>query len=355
MSFGLLACLRGAATLGSLIVTLGDDKMNEKLGRHALAVALSVLVLACDAHAQGVKDCMPSLVRDNVSTSIDTATALILTDVMHKQLSSSDRQNIGGKATIYGTPYQVNSDRAKALSEQFSRQTGINYTDVNKVRILTSRLSDNAVDAFRSCISGAHEVGPRVYIYDANAEQATVKIVWKSAAQNKGDSDGIVTIVGGAAVTPFPTRWGINETRVSTVNRVPKQELRVTANIGGYSADWVAPYVPRVRATRSVSLVNEPKPPSFLRLANDGTGANQGPISDCYSAVKDAQIVTNSVAVKSIARAGNINDTSYVKITSETNSKVCWEAFLRPLSRNGGGDMQWRIQYQVETWSFSMD
>jgi hypothetical protein len=189
-------------------------------------------------------------------------------------------------------------------------------------------------------------------VYDANAKQATVKVAWWSPAEAPTSAKGEVRISGGNSQQAFPSYWRTGTSFVTVVDRMPGQDLRIVANIGGLADTAVVPHIPAISVTRTAREVIQPSD-RVTRLANDGTGRSVGPISGCYEAAGNGVIRSGSGSIVWIVRAGPIDHTSYAKITNQTEERVCWEAYLRPLARDGG-DLQFKVKYVVDNFAFSV-
>ncbi len=315
----------------------------------ALFVAASVFG-SC-AYAQSDR-CLGSLIRDASSSSVHTATAFAMSDLINSMSSSVAKQEASITIPIDGVPINLGSMRARKLSTQFSQQTGVRWNQATRVQNVSSSVSANAVEAYRICTEGQHTSGTRVYVYDETPTQVSVKVAWWSPALSPTSARATVSVSGGTLQEPFPDSWSTGTSFIRIVDRVPRQDLRIVANIGGGPDTITVPYLPTVIVRRATEEVTKPSAQGNLRLANDGSGRNQGPISECYAAPADGEVREGSASISWVARAGNIDATSYVKLTSQDDQRVCWEAFLRPLSRTGGGDMQFRIKYVVDRWTF---
>lgn len=107
--------------------------------------------------------------------------------------------------------------------------------------------------------------------------------------------------------------------------------------------------------TEQSATVRYPTPPSpDIRLANDGTGHNQGPIQACLSPLPGTSIVPGSARMNVSLKVGALDATSQAAITEQSADRACYQAKLRPLSAEGGGDFRFFVTYDVLSTSYQL-
>lgn len=319
--------------------------------RFTFYLAFSTMALSGAAHSTTDR-CLGALVADHSFSSSDTVTALALTSLINQESATAQQGNHDGEVTLGGTKLHAAGSEAKSAYDAFRAQTDLNWNAAARTTLITSRLGQAAVAAYKVCEQGQVASGPRVDISDATATQATVTVSWNAPPLAPTRAVGSVTVTGGQLTSPMPIRFVTGQRVSRTVKRAPGQDLRVNVDIGSMSDAETLVWVPEVSAVHVVEPQVFPPSGPAIKLDNDGTGANRGPIQGCFHPVNSLERA-GSAKVLFEAHGGALDSSSYVRIVSEEPGRVCYEAFLRPLSKEGGGVMAFRIAMMTDRWVFT--
>lgn len=286
-------------------------------------------------------ECLSTLVK-NVNTVLDTtATSYALIELIKRNLTTSEQKNIGGKFSSGGIDIGLNSADAQKASSDFLKQTKVNWDQKTMVNIVSQTLSDNAVEAYKTCTLGQQTVGPRVIAYDATPTQVNIKVKWVSAYDAPVIAPAKFDVTGSSTKILPPKPWKNQEERVYLLDRIKGQDLIFNATIGGKVDKIYIPYIPNVVVSRKV-FAGLLYPASPVTLNKDYRASNVGPLQDCVSASPGREIVPGSARLK-VDRSGHIDDTTYVKITEQDESRVCYSAYFRPLSRENPAHLYFQV------------
>jgi hypothetical protein len=293
-----------------------------------------------------MSNCKEALVRDVHSMSLDSAQAFAMHKVLQSSFTSDERSKLDATIPINGVPVAFNSERASKLANHFFSQTGLQWNEQTSIDLLSQTLSSNAVEAYRTCINGQHTSGPRAVAYDATPEQIIVQVVWFSAAGADTEADATYTIAGGTTQDKLPKEWITGERRRFLFKRTKGEDFTFIVNIGNDADHIFAPNLPRVIVETRKEIVMEPR-----SLANDGSGRNQL-INDIIHAPDGAEIDPSGSGVEVTTKVGNLDHTTFARIDEANTALIRWSAFLRPLSRQGGGTFVFRIKYPLIHYNF---
>lgn len=368
----------------------------------AITLIIPVSCAITPAYAEG-DTCVGTLLKDNKTLALNSSQTWAISQFIREHNDSTTSSSIGLSVPIYGVPASLNSSKAEKTARQFSEDTGISFDSKSSAEITESTLSDRAVLAYRICKEGELTDGVRVTAYDATPEKVSIRIRWvagplvpsevpadlrydpaeatlspvavnsskterTSHLANNFDGSSTETIITTITRRPgsqkdkapsLPTRWKSGFDVTYDFDRVKGKPFTFTANIGGHTGRVHIPAIPEISVTPIHQEVVYPDPalpaPSrYIRLQNDGTGISRGPIENCLLAPKN--LTMSSPFIETIIRAGNIDSTSYIKLLTapDDENRVCYRAFLRPLSAEGGGDLTFRIHYVLDGYTFSV-
>lgn len=290
-------------------------------------------------------DCIKTLIQDVRGVQINSASTYAMTELINRNLSSSQQNELGATIPIKGVPVSLNSSSAKNLSTQFFQQTGVSWDHKTMIGLVSQTLSNNSVEAYRTCIDGQHVDGPRAFAYDATPREITVKVRWISSPHAPTSATATYDFSGVEDKT-LQTEWTTGEDRTFIFQRKRGMDFRFTVTIGGKSDRLFVPHLPQVRYNIEAINKRYPRDPNeTIRMANDGTGRNQGPITHCENAPNGTEIDPSISEMNITLKVGALDHTTYAKITRNNTQQVCYEAFLRPLAKEGGGDFRFFMIY----------
>lgn len=197
--------------------------------------------------AQSSAQCLQALVQDKGYLDAREASSLATWQLLER--SSSSNTDISGGLTvpIEGVPIQGKGAYMKAESDRYMNESNLNWTQERLVSVATQTLSANAVDAFKACMNG-NRSGPRITVYNATPTQATIKVQWIAPVNAPTETaDVAISTSGGQFDTSaFPRVWRTGQAFSAILTRDPKQDLRLTANIGGETDNEFVAFLPPV-------------------------------------------------------------------------------------------------------------
>ncbi|MFK4448371.1 hypothetical protein ABH944_008429 [Caballeronia udeis] len=324
--------------------------MTEAQVRRCLITLFSMTVF----NYASADECTKTLLQDVSTVQADSATRFAMSTLLDSSLTTSERSQIGATVPIYGVPASLNSDDAKSTASKFFQQTGINWNQKTAVNIISQTLSENAVEAYRICVSGAFKSGPRVIAYNATKDSVDVKVSWLAPTHAATHATAYFQ-VSGAEQRGYWKSWRTGEYRYFTLKRVKGQDIRFVVTIGGESDEAYVPYIPVITVSENRTVMRFPKigdpgtdHDGNRRMGNDGTGHNQGPVGDCrYAPAGEAIDPTVSAVVVPIKIS--LGDNSYAKLTKNDPKQVCYEAVMAPFGSEKGGDLGFYVNYTLVT------
>lgn len=314
----------------------------------------SCIIAACSfpVMAQST-NCSEALVRNYSSVNSNSAVSFAMASLA-KTAKSFDK-NIAGNVTLPTQigPVPVGGRYAQKNFEDFTSQTGISWDENTSLQLIASTLSEQAVQSYRDCLNSNKNWGVKVFLFRATSDQIQVAISWIAPpGASTSTKDVYIDVTGGTEIGDrFKKRvsWNNSEKLAATFNRNRGEDFRLNAMIGGDSELQFAPKIPIIETSiqRNDQVIAAPNGDPF-RLATDSAGRNQGPVSECRSAPAGWTIDTNSVYSPDVVlRVGPLDSSTYVKYTEVSETRICWEAFLRPLAARQGGDLKWFIRYPI--------
>lgn len=304
------------------------------------------------SHLAGADECTKTLLEDVTTVQADSATRFAMSSLIDSSLTTSERSQLGAKVPVYGVPVSLNSEDAKSTASRFFQQTGVNWNQKTAVGIITQTLSEHAVEAYRICVSGTFKSGPRVIASNATNDSVDVKVSWLAPAHAATHATATFQ-VSGAEQRDYSKNWRTGENKIFTVKRAKGQDIRFVVTIGGESDEAYVPYIPLITVSENRTVMRFPKigdpntdSDGNRRMANDGTGVNQGPVSECRSAPAGA-VIDPSVSAVVIPLKISLGNNSYAKLTKNDFRQVCYEAFMAPFGAEKGGDFRFYVNYTV--------
>lgn len=293
--------------------------------------------------------CNHTLVSDVKNASLNSTEAYAMFNIVESGLSADERTSLGAIIPIQGVPVSFTSERATKLFNQFFSQTGATWSQQRSIQLVSQTLSANAVEAYRICVDGQHTSGPRTFAHSATRDQVIVTVMWFSAPEAPTEAQAQYDYSGGFPQQTLPTRWVTGERKSFLFNREKSKDFTFIVTIGGLADEVAAPYLPRIIVNTEKVLMTE----GPYRLAGDGTGSSQSK-SGVIQAPGDSEIDPDGVGVQIELRIGKIDHTTYARIDHANTSRILWSAFLRPLAKEGGGDLVFRIKYPLIKHTFKL-
>lgn len=298
--------------------------------------------------------CNHALISDVKNVSFNSAEAFAMHKIVESGLSADERTSLGATIPIQGVPVSFTSERAAKLFNQFFSQTGATWSEQKSIQLVSQTLSANAVEAYRICVDGQHTSGPRAFAHSATRDQVIVTIMWFSAPEAPTEARAQYDYSGGLPQQTLPTKWITGERKSFIFNREKSKDFTFIVTIGGLADEVVVPYLPGIIMNTEKVLMTEPAPEQApYRLANDGTGRSQAR-NGVIHAPGDSEIDPDGVGVQIELKVGQIDHTTYARIDHANTSRILWSAFLRPLAKEGGGDLKFRIKYPLIKYTFKL-
>lgn len=315
------------------------------------AVRLLMVFLLGSTVSTVSADCIDALVKDFTSADIQTSSYYALSDLLANDKRLSDRSRKGVSVLIDGVNVSTDSDQARRLRESFYRDTGVNWSHENKIALVSSSLSRNAVEAYKTCVDGKHNSGLRVIAFNATPTEITVKIRWISSPRAPTEAKAIYEFTG-AAPRPLEEDWKTGEEKEFVFARKRKEDFRFSAEIGGETDRVFVPWAPRIELIEQRDTRRFPS--GGKRMADDGTARNQGPIQECSYASHGSEILPQTASVNVTIKVGPLDGSTYAKLTHKDHDRVCYESFFRPLEKGKGGDFRFYISYREVKRTFRL-
>lgn len=318
------------------------------VGMQAAAIGLSaILVSPCYAQSGA---CLAALVQDVHAVSFHQEAAYNLVQLIQNNLSKSQRDQMGIAIPIHGVPVSLNSSQAAAIADDYYNQTGVTWNEDTSIRMISSTLSPNAVEAYKTCVNGQQVIGVRVIAFDATPAHVFVKIRWIAGPDAPNVAKANLEWSGGKPHFPFPHRlsWKNSVTKIILFDRDPQQDFMLFANIGGSADAAEVPYIAPV----SITVTPHPVSDGPHDLETDTWGHNEGPRSRCIPAPFGEMIDPSTAHIKKTVWVGPIDSTTYAEITHADSTQVCWKDFLRPLTAHQGGLIQFYVEYTALSFAF---
>jgi hypothetical protein len=200
--------------------------------------------------------CATSLIQDKGRLDLREASSLAMAELYRQSRSRDSNWAAGITVPIGGVPVTGSAQSAERTRENFFSQSSLQWNTERVESVATQTLSKNAVEVYRICKDGEHRSGPRILVYDATAEGATVEIRWHSSAGAPPTAtDASIVIEGGELAPPFPMTWQTGEARTSFLRRESGQDIRIFANIGLQTASTFLSRLPEVPSTQPVLIM----------------------------------------------------------------------------------------------------
>lgn len=177
-------------------------------------------------------DCVRALIQDKGYFSLREASSLAQFRLLEQ--SSSSESDLSANAEIPEI-ISVGFGSAKSRTKSFFENSSLNWTQERIVSVATQTLSKNAVEAYKACVYGRHDIGPRIFVHDATEEEATVLIHWKPGPGQNEAEDLKISLTGGKLKAPFIKSLEPGTEDSAIVIRESGKDFRITATIGGRS------------------------------------------------------------------------------------------------------------------------
>lgn len=307
-------------------------------------------------------NCVSNLFQSKTEIDITRTTDLALLEMLRRSSSSEGDFNGAVKIPIKGIPIGFSIGNKHEFFSTLSSSTSLGWSESSETSIATQGMSRNQVEAFKACLRGSHTSGVRVIAYNSDNKTVTIRVLWIAPvnAPDKAKSEGkFVKISGGTTSFVEPKTWKSGEAKEFVVKRTGKQDINVTANIGGDADSVEVAYIPKVSVeVRSKEYLGPNG--SLFRVANGGDGQPDY-MNDSVRPSLGWLIDPSSAVVKIDVRAGNItfvspdtaegmssNDLrgkSYARVIARSFEKCDFEAHCYPHAKEGGGDIQFSVSF----------
>ena len=184
------------------------------------------------------ENCAHALIQDVGELDLREFQSLARAEMFRRELESNKDWAASITVPIKGLPVGGSAESAESMRESYFSASKLNWDSKRIVSASTQTLSEKSVEAYRNCIDGQHESGPRIWVHDATRTKATVTIKWISPTNAPTETNKVdIKISGGKFDTKFPKEWKDKHELKVFVTRKSDEDLRVIANIGGGSDD----------------------------------------------------------------------------------------------------------------------
>lgn len=303
--------------------------------------------------------CISTLVQDKQTIDFSQASSFAFAELVKENSSDLGTFNAALKIPIKNVPFGINLGAENRNLYSFLSDLKLGWSEEKSISIASQNLSEASVRAFEICVNGAKDNGVSAIAHDADQNAVTVSVSWdKFPGGPDHVNDGSIEILGGEFQSEFPATWESGQSRSFIVTRIGKEDIRITISIGGDSVSLLIAYTPELKSEFQNKKHPEENENPF-RVANQGDGLAQS-LTRTIQASEGWSIVPGSVRIEELVKVGNIiTDVSngvferktYARITDESVAQFSVEAQCYPLSKEGGGDLQFRCSYQeVRIW-----
>ena len=212
----------------------------------AMFVILCILISFSDLSAKSAvanEGCARTLIQDYGVLNFSDTASLAAFRLFSQSTTHTGEVSAGLEVPIEGVPADFDMRHARSLTNSYFGQSNLTWDRDRLVSVATQRLSLNSVAAYRACVDGQLESGPRIFVHNATADEASVTIRWISPSGAPTTSALTVELEGGEFTSELPEYLANNTSVGAIVSRSPNDELRIVVNIGGQSDNvFVAPY-----------------------------------------------------------------------------------------------------------------
>jgi hypothetical protein len=197
-----------------------------------LVLVIFGLPTALTAQGNSAEHCAKALIQDVGYLDMNESLSIARFDLFSRSVARDTKKMFGITVPIYGVPLSAEYEAAEKLRERYFQNSQLDWHYNRSISVATQTLSQNAVEAYRACIDGAHRSGPRITVYDAKPTEMTVTIRWLSPAVAPTTTDDVeVLVVGGSTNFTFPSSLTTGSTFGFVITREADQDVRIVANI----------------------------------------------------------------------------------------------------------------------------
>lgn len=331
--------------------TVGKTNSFRKVNLMIWPIKLSLAVfLMLTGLAQAGQRCAEALILDKGSLDLTEASSLALFSYYKRTIATESDGQFAITVPIYGVPVNLSaSNKEKALDRAASAFSG-NFSQQRQISLATQTLSRNSVTAYQSCLDQLANKAVSVVAYDATQDAVTIEIRWNSPPDAPPVTNAVIIVEEGVVKQKFPSKWKTGMTFATVIKRVAGKDTRIIANIGGASENVTIFWMPKLSISRErrTEYINGEASGSRWRLSNDGSGRETRTGNVCKNSPDGWYIVTGTASTNIETLVGHIDDRTYARITRKTDTQVCFQARMYPLSKGGGGDLWFRPSYEIE-------
>ncbi len=310
--------------------------------KFVLAVIFS-LSISDQSSAQDA--CLGALIQDKGFLDMREVSSIALVESYRSSSNRNSNWDVGITVPIKGVPIKVDGKGGKSALETYMRNLSLNWSTDKTLSYATQVLSSNAVRAYEACVGNLNHVGTSVFASDATPEQITVTFRWNAPVNAPTETkDARLTVTGGKFADGVPSTWKTGAEYAVVVEREKGKDVRIIANIAGSSADKTVYHIPVATVETATFDTKDQLPDKWYRVANQGDGYARE-LSRCIAPRDGWSFVPDSARINIHVRVGKIDRRTYAKINESTTNRICFYAYMYPLAKEGGGDLQFSIIY----------
>lgn len=282
--------------------------------------------------------CWRGLIQDETTYKSD----VLANYALARAVSTESSRNTSAEATVPIEGLPIGGSFSDSRRNQFEENTNIQWNFNEAVSYLSRKVSPEVARAYLQCVKwNSQQGGVKVWTEDFDEDSAVIMVRYDTPPGGQLQPSLDLTIAGAEPVNTLPTQLSSGQSTQFLVRRNEEQKIRVIANAGNTSDSVEIPFVPAIRATTSTRPVTR----GPFRFANDGSGRNQR-FGACERSTEGWTVRPDSARAVTTMKVGNIDDTTFVRISNQTQFEVCYEGLLRPLSAEGGGDFRFLINFE---------
>lgn len=284
--------------------------------------------------------CATALIQDQNQLDLREVSSLAMAELYRQSRNHDSNWAAGITVPIKGVPVTGSAQSAESTRENFFRQSTLDWNSERVESVATQTLSENAVEIYRICKDGEHRYGPRILVYNATPEAATVEIRWMSSAGAPTSvTAASIVITGGTFDAPFSTTWQTGQAQTGFVRREPGRDVRISADIGLQTDSVFLSRIPEVPRTRPVlvmaSCMGQGAFAGFRLWGPQGESCNGLPNRVWGSYTDNPRVVTE--LGRCVGPGGSVQGLTFWGPVGEPCLQEVWGEFQNPVDITSTG------------------
>ncbi|MEP9356882.1 hypothetical protein ABLE93_25460 [Xanthobacter sp. KR7-65] len=231
---------------------------------------IAMLIMTSNAQAQN--NCAKALIQDKTRIDVHDVSTLAALRLLQQSSTKSSGWSGSINVPISGVPVGIGANSAEDVTNDYFSKSTINWTRDRLESVATQTLSQNAADAYKTCIRG--QLPLSIIVSDAKDDALTVTVKFIVPSNSIKSANGQVSISGGKPLVDFPKKWSPGESNSAIIKRDKNSDFRIVANVGGFTDSALVAFIPPPPVFAKIPLK---KNPLFVGLTPN---VNEGEIAD---------------------------------------------------------------------------